>query len=966
MTKTRKRIVVIPFLLIMLIVSLILIYIYSAFTGNTFQKFTDIVNEFTAVHESNKSAERDMFYIFSVVGSIIYVIQYLFNKKNGLYFTDSKKSVDYKMSILIMLVIAVTFYFVYQGVNALVFSGILVWVISLLVARKHVVQYVVALFVNSYALLGVYRLYVFCGGVKGINITIVTLIAFCLCFFLVFVEGKRRNILKREVIVAQLVIPFTLLVYITSEYMYSGELKHVDIPFIVQFLIIALVLFFIIEAIISLKKNWYEESGNLDGIITFGSLVSIMAFNRFSGTGAIIPIDLHHPFENIIGYSQIFELHQKVFSEYTPVSGMYSIVQGFFLRFLGNDKFANYYVTQNIFYLVFILVIVVLLKKQLNTMTSFLVALLFLFEDYNRFVLIVPVMLLLASKKLIDNKNLWLKVWYITSFIHALYYPVFGAAVSFAFLPLGIWQIVTYIKSGDLNVDIKKISFWVWWIVCSIPVALGIPLIFGTIRNIKAMSGQTIFADGLTRFGQVIPDNFFAYLPSLPLRLLIYYMCSYLIVIFIVWVSVAMFLHVGRLHIHEGKIRLDNPVTGFISLSFGLAILVSISYTVVRMDVGQIYARGEGMVIASAVMMLVVANRYVDNRILKGYIVSFAIFIVTIVPLQGFFSIDSSIKFSPYYTVPDGYVFTENDQVDKLGTCFVEQNVYNKIESTYTWMLQKDRKKSYLGVVSDFGLYYLCNIKGNGLMETRTIRGFDLTKEAIDLARKQEAIIGASMSSLDNYYLYHWVVTSGEYAWSDKSFSFEPNKSGMTKEEILEKNKNISLSEDNLALGKTASSWGESMSSLSKIFENTNSKYSASVNDNILSINFDKDFSGEEADFMYLEFNNKNNNYEYTLFDFTNSYVLNTKDLGIVKYLTKKEYNRGETVVLTWSSEDGTSHSMNCAMSHGKLLVPLGSGRGWLLNKHVYLNISVQDAEGKVLEFPELKSVEFLKLREVK
>ena len=188
----------------------------------------------------------------------------------------------------------------------------------------------------------------------------------------------------------------------------------------------------------------------------------------------------------------------------------------------------------------------------------------------------------------------------------------------------------------------------------------------------------------------------------------------------------------------------------------------------------------------------------------------------------------------------------------------------------------------------------------------------------------------------------------------------------MTKEEILERNKSILLAEDNLALGKTASSWGESMSSLSKIFKSTNSKYSASVNNNILSVNFDKDFSGEEADFMYLEFNNKNNNYEYTLFDFTNSYVLNTKDLGIVKYLTKKEYNRGETVVLTWSSEDGTSHSMNCAMSHGKLLVPLGSGRGWLLNKHVYLNISVQDAEGKVLEFPELKSVEFLKLREVK
>ena len=966
MNKTRKKIVGVPFLLIMLIVSTILIYIYSAFTGNTFQKFTDIVNEFTAVHESNKSVERDMFYIFSVAGSIIYVVQYLINKKNGMDFTECRKSVHYKMSILIMLIIAITFYFVYQGVNVLVFSGILVWVISLLVARKHIVQSVVALFVNSYALSGLYRLYVLGGGDKEINITIVTLIAFCLCVFLLFAERKYRNILKREVIVAQLVIPFTLLVYVASDYMYSGEMKHVELPAIILFLMIALIVFFIIEAILSLKKNWYRESANLDGIITFGSLVSIMAFNRFSGTGAIIPVDLHHPYENIIGYSQIFELHQKVFKEYIPVSGMYSVVQGFFLHYFGNDKFANYYVTQNIFYLVFILIIVGLMKKQLNTLTSFLVALLFLFDDYNRFVFIVPIMLLLSSKKLIDNKNLWLKVWYITSFVHALYYPVFGAAVSFAFLPLGIWQIVTYIKSGDLKIDIKKISFWVWWMVCSVPVVLGMPLIFGTIRNIKAMSGQTIYADGITRFGQIIPENFFAYLPSLPLRLLIYYICSYLIIICIIWVSVVMFLHLGRVHIQEGKIILDNPVAGFTSLSFGLAMLVSISYTVVRMDVGKIYVRGEGMVIASAVMMLVIANKYVDSRIIKGYIVSFAIFIISVVPLQGFFAIDSSIKFSPYYTVPDGYVLTENDQVDKLGTCFVEQNLYNTIENTYNWILQKDREKSYLGIVGNFGLYYLFNIKGNGLMETYTIRGFNVTQEAIDLVRKQDAIVGANMSSLDHYYLYHWVVTSGEYAWSDKSFSFEPNKSGITKEEILEKNKNISFAEDNLVLGKTASSWGESMSTLSKIFKSTKSKYSVSVNNNILSINFDDDFNGEEADFVYLEFNNKNNNYVYTLFDFTNSYVFDDKDLGIVKYLTKKEYNRGETVVLIWSGEDGVSHSMNCAMSHGKLLVPLGSGRGWLLNKHVYLNISVQDAEGRVIEFPELKSVEFLKLREVK
>ena len=61
-----------------------------------------------------------------------------------------------------------------------------------------------------------------------------------------------------------------------------------------------------------------------------------MACNRFSGNGAIISTDLHHPMEDIIGYSQVFELGQQLFSEYIPVSGMYSLVHGFLFEFLGH------------------------------------------------------------------------------------------------------------------------------------------------------------------------------------------------------------------------------------------------------------------------------------------------------------------------------------------------------------------------------------------------------------------------------------------------------------------------------------------------------------------------------------------------------------------------------------------------------------------------------------------------------
>ncbi|MCI8891754.1 MAG: hypothetical protein HFH34_10485 [Eubacterium sp.] len=77
----------------------------------------------------------------------------------------------------------------------------------------------------------------------------------------------------------------------------------------------------------------------------------MMAFQRFDGTGAVLPADMHHPFENIIGYQQIFELGQKPFTEYIPVSGMYSVIQGAVFQLFGQGEMGNYHVAQNVFYL---------------------------------------------------------------------------------------------------------------------------------------------------------------------------------------------------------------------------------------------------------------------------------------------------------------------------------------------------------------------------------------------------------------------------------------------------------------------------------------------------------------------------------------------------------------------------------------------------------------------------------------
>lgn len=52
-------------------------------------------------------------------------------------------------------------------------------------------------------------------------------------------------------------------------------------------------------------------------------------------------------------------------------------------------------------------------------------------------------------------------------------------------------------------------------------------------------------------------------------------------------------------------------------------------------------------------------------------------------------------------------------------------------------------------------------------------------------------------------------------------------------------------------------------------------------------------------------------------------------------------------------------------MSHGKLLLPLGGCRCWLLNNHSGIRVNVLNENGEPVPVPELHTVEFLKLREM-
>ena len=242
-----------------------------------------------------------------------------------------------------------------------------------------------------------------------------------------------------------------------------------------------------------------------------------------------------------------------------------------------------------------------------------------------------------------------------------------------------------------------------------------------------------------------------------------------------------------------------------------------------------------------------------------------------------------------------------------------------------------------------------------------TVKGISAAEEMIDIARKNNSVIGTSFSTSKNYYIYHWLLTSGEYVWNQETNEFVPNNGKYSREEILEQNKSLELAEEDLALWKHPSSLGLSMNTLENIFSKPDVTFKTQETDNEVNITFDRSIDGDDADYVYVEFENMDQNVIRTLYNGNGEVQQEASWIG--KFLMKKNYNPGMTVVVSWVDENMQEHRMDCSMVEGKLLIPLGAGVRWLLNKHEYIQIYVLQ-DGQRVECPHIQKIQFLKLRE--
>ena len=970
-----KNIEVLYFILFILF-CILFIYVWLVLNGNSSQVFKDIVVEYTAKVGSNKSAERLLVYILialSLFGSFLF-----YNYYNNKIFVDektedaedlisnentSKSNVDsFVILLIIPSVITISSILFYGKVDVLSLLIILLVVATRFINKELLVNSVILFISVFYSLIALLMLYFHLGGNSGINQYIICIGSFVLTLIVLVISSvTKKKAYYFTNLFLQVIIPFSLLIFLGNKYLYEGTVKEINVPGILRGIIYGIIGIFVLYNVFKVYKG-IKKSDDFVSSISVTSIICILNFNRYFCDGVIIKNDLHHPFEDIIAYSQIVSYKMTPFSEYIPVSGLFSFVQGFFLSVFGKDNFAFYNVTENLFLLTVIILSAVLIAAVVGKENAILFSLLISVVDYNRVSFIIPIMLVLILPKIMEKKGLWLVLWFLTSLFHGLYYPLFGAATCLAFLPMGIYQLNKYVKKGELKTESKKPVFWICIVALLALTIISIPLLIGTAKHTLAMSSQTIYADGLSRFGQKVSDTFIPYIGNNTVRKLIFYIFTFLFPIMPILILGMIAMKMGEIRVVDNKFVINNHVQVFVCLSVIIMCSVSYSYTVVRYDMDSIYARSNGIIISSVVIALYMLIKYMDKSLIKYFLLAASVLLLSVSSLEGYKGVYDSKKFTPIQTVPDSYVYVADNDIKRASDCFMAKEDYDTTKFMDDYINGFGlHNESFIGI-GYYGAFYLNGIKGNSVMEIMTIKGRGAAKETIENIKKNKPIVAVSGDqALGSYYLFNWLVTSNQYYWSPDDRMFHPNETNMSEEEIRALNKSVQLSNDATGLSRIAGSFGESYFELEDCFEKKQINYTPVTDGYSLELDFENEIPGEEADFLYLSFKDEYKKDCYFEYD-EHSYDYYEPQSFLEKSVLKKGYNEDKNVYVSWTDEQGNESYMYAYFEKGNLIIPLGAGKGWLANNHSSLKIYVVENDS-VISLPEVNNIVFLKLR---
>lgn len=910
-------------------------FLLPLFSGGH-QIFTDIIIENVSGSGYDKSGELRLFWLVLAAGTLVLVLVLhlcaLFQKKRLAGDSFPEQDVvpiarlnSYRIPLFSGMIIFPFFaYLIVFGQFSLpLFAGILIFALCNIFCSRLTGQILLTYVLTYYSLMALLTMLVQFtdeAALSSVTIYMLALIFGTLFSSIIITQFKKdagNSFGRRLLLILQCMLPGLICLWFVDDYFYKGRLIHVPyapgyMVFFGGFLGISLILL-IIQAV----RFWNKGENYIISAIT---PILIFAYHSFSAAPMYAQPDQHHHGEQMIPWNQIFLHGQSLYKEYTPVSGLFPFVNGFIQHILLGGTVTDYSPAISITVVIFCIITMYLIYKHVGGGYATAFAVLFALPAYNRQYMVLPVLLLLALPGLLKRKFLWLHIWIYACFLSGLYYPLYGAALLLGTLPLGIWQLMAYIKSDNFKKDLKKPLFYITNVILLLIITHAFPLLLRMLRHTLTYSSQTIMADGINLLGQKAPEAFLPYLSSHDFfRQVCYISFRFLLPAIGVWIFVYFIYHALAVW--------KNKMLAFLLASGAITLMISYSYTLVRADVDKILSRTATILIAVSAMFLpVMLFRYgkgLTNRIslviLAGICTAFPMMIFMQTSWSKFpdmwvypdgqsqLVMDDASKLYSYYEVPESFLKSEDTGLASkyqalLGRGFMVADQISYI-TNYAAVVEKcqsvQEHDSYMAFDGQ-GFFDYLGVRCSGTGYIPAARSYEAQKEIWDTAG-QELPVVFYIQPYNNYYIFRFMLDEG-YLYCAEDAAFYPPALYASVYGNDAEGDDYREHADSSDFGLSAESFGASFDSLRDIFMADASK---SLSDGSLP----SDFSGMEYDFIYLELDEE--------------------------FMDEADLTDGSNLIITWSDREGNSFDGNrvaCQLKEGKLLIPMGMNACWLLS----------------------------------
>lgn len=913
------------------------------------QTFTDIIIENVSQSFCDKSGELQLFWLTLSVGAVILVIALILQSclsGNGRFFSASCSGQeiplritdisDYRFPLFggILIFPFLAYAIAFSQFSTPLFAGLIIFTICYTYFRTLTDQILMIYVLTYYALLSLLTILVqFTDAAKLSSKTIylLTLSAgtvFALITAILHKKDPDTSFGKNLILILQCLLPGLLVLWLVDKYLYQGQL--ISVPYAAGY-VVFFALFIAIAFILTIKqavKFWNKSEKYVIGAIT---PILIFVYHSFSAAPMYAQPDQHHHGEQMIPWNQVFVHGQSLYDEYTPVSGLFPFVNGFIQHVFLDGTVTDYSPAISITMVIFCIITMYLIYKHVGGGYATAFAVLFTLPSYNRQYMVLPVLLLLTLPDLLKKKNLWLQVWIFSCYLSGLYYPLYGAGLLLGTLPLGIYQLITYVKSGCLKKELKKPLFYITWIILILIVTWNLPMLSRMLKHTLTYSSQTVMADGIPLLGQTPPDSFLSYLTShSAFRNACYISFRFLLPVMGVWIFV-YFIYQALQNHKDLKLPLI--------LSAGaITLMISYTYTLVRADTDKILSRTAMILIAVAGMFLPIILIHYGRTLLKRPTLAVFIGICTTLPMVIYMQTASS-KFPDMWVYPDGESQIVMDDAAKLYSYYEVPETFLKSEDTglsekyqallgrgfmvadqthyitdYAAVIEKceavKEDVSYMAFDGQ-GFYDYLGVKCSATGYIPAARSYEAQKEIWDTASEDLPVV-FYMQPENSYYIFRFMLEEGYVYCAEDSAFYPPDLYaliyGNSNTMVSNSSDPVDAGDDyrqyvsSTGFGLSPESFGASLDTLQEIFVND-------VTKSLSADNLPDRFSGSEYDFLYLELDAQRS------------------DAESIPY--------GSVLSISWQDAEGNTFEGSCAtctVAEGRLLMPMGMNACWLLS----------------------------------